>query len=137
MGKCCRDYKGRFTRYDFCRMRERLTTGPRHDLRLLCTSEKCSIFKHVLKRCDNRKLCRRSVVSLSHETKIVPCKSALIMLSFQILFVGRTLSRQGTFISKLPIYVVILADKFLYLIELNALFLLSQNKGIQLIHSFV
>ena len=25
-----------------CRMRERLTTGPRHDLRLLCTSEKMS-----------------------------------------------------------------------------------------------
>ena len=30
--------KGRFTRYDFCPMR--LTTCPRHDLRLLCTSEK-------------------------------------------------------------------------------------------------
>ena len=43
-------------------MRQRLTTGPRHDLRLLCTS------KHVLKRCDNRKSCRRPVV---------PCKSAL------------------------------------------------------------
>ena len=25
-----------------CRMRQRLTTGPRHDLRLLCTSEKMS-----------------------------------------------------------------------------------------------
>ena len=70
--------KGRFTRYDFCRMRQRLTTGPRHDLRLLCTSEKCrSILKHFLKRCDNRKSCRRPVVNLSHATKIVPCKSAL------------------------------------------------------------
>ena len=62
----------------FCHMRQRLTTGPRHDLRLLCTSEKCrSILKHFLKRCDNRKSCRRPVVSLSHATKIVPCKSAL------------------------------------------------------------
>ena len=25
-----------------CRMRQRLTTGPQHDLRLLCTSEKMS-----------------------------------------------------------------------------------------------
>ena len=32
--------KGRFTRYDFCPMR--LTTCPRHDLRLLSTSEKMS-----------------------------------------------------------------------------------------------
>ena len=40
--------------------------------------KKCrSISKHVLKRCDNRKSCRRPVVSLSHETKIVRCKSAL------------------------------------------------------------
>ena len=32
--------------------------------------KKCrSILKHVLKRCDNRKLCRRPVVSLSHATK--------------------------------------------------------------------
>ena len=33
---------GQFTRCDFCRMRQRLTTGPRHDLQLLCTSEKIS-----------------------------------------------------------------------------------------------
>ena len=39
---------------------------------------KCrSILKHVLKSCDDRKPCRRPVVSLSHATKIVPCKSAL------------------------------------------------------------
>ena len=41
---------GRFTRYDFCRMRQWLTTGPRHDLRLLCTSEKMSLhFKTCFK----------------------------------------------------------------------------------------
>ena len=28
-----------------------------------------SLLKHVLKRCDNRKSCRRPVVSLSHATK--------------------------------------------------------------------
>ena len=40
--------------------------------------KKCrSILKHVLKRCDNRKSCRRPVASLPHATKIVPCKSAL------------------------------------------------------------
>ena len=40
--------------------------------------EKCrSILKHVLKRYDNRKSCLRPVVSLSHATKIAPCKSAL------------------------------------------------------------
>ena len=32
--------------------------------------KKCrSILKHVLNRCDNRKSCRRPVVSLSHATK--------------------------------------------------------------------
>jgi len=71
-------FKGRFTRYDFCRMRQRLTAGPRHNLRLLCRSKKCrSILKHVLTRCDNYKSRRRPVVRLSHATKIVPCKSAL------------------------------------------------------------
>ena len=60
---------------------DKLTTGLRHDLRLVCTSEKCrSILKHVLKRCGNRKSCRRPAVSLSHATKIVPCKSALTIL---------------------------------------------------------
>ena len=40
--------------------------------------KKCrSILKHVLNCCENRKSCRRPVVSLSHATKIVPCKSAL------------------------------------------------------------
>ena len=32
---------------------------------------------HVLKRCGNRKSCRRRALSLSHGTKIVMCKSAL------------------------------------------------------------
>ena len=59
---------------------DKLTTGLRHDLRLVCTSEKCrSILKHVLKRCGNRTSCRRSVVGLSHATKIVPCKLALTL----------------------------------------------------------
>ena len=52
-----------------------------HDMIYDCCvrQKKCrSILKHVLKRCDNRKSCRRPVVSLSHATKIVPCKSALI-----------------------------------------------------------
>ena len=53
---------------------DKLTTGLRHDLRLVCTSKKCrSILKHVLKRYSNRKLS----VSVSHATKIVTCKSAL------------------------------------------------------------
>ena len=72
--------KGRFTRYDFVSCDEP-TTGLRHDLRLVCTSEKCrSILKHVLKRCGNRKSCRRPAVSLSQATLIVPCKSALTAL---------------------------------------------------------
>ena len=36
-----------------------------------------SILKQVLKRYDNRKSCLRPVTSLSHATKIAPCKSAL------------------------------------------------------------
>ena len=57
-------------------------TGLRHDLRLACTSENYrSVLKQVLKRCDNRKSCRRPVVSLSHAIKIVPCKSALTIFS--------------------------------------------------------
>ena len=44
--------------------------------------KKCrSILKHVLKRFDNRKSCRRPVASLSHATKIVLCKSALRLLT--------------------------------------------------------
>ena len=40
--------------------------------------KKCrSILKHVLKRCDNRKSCRRPVVMLVACDKIVSCKSAL------------------------------------------------------------
>ena len=57
---------------------DKLTTGLRHDLRLVCTSEKCfGILKQVLKRCGNRKSCRRPAVSFSHATKIVTCNSAL------------------------------------------------------------
>ena len=42
--------------------------------------KKCrSILKHVLKRCDNRKSCRRPVVMLVACDKIVSCKSALTM----------------------------------------------------------
>jgi len=38
---------------------DNLTTGLRHDLRLVCTPEKCrSILKHDLKRCSSRKSCR-------------------------------------------------------------------------------
>ena len=51
-----------------------------HDMIYDCCvrQKKCrSILKHVLKRCDNRKSCRRPVVSLSHATKIVPSKPAL------------------------------------------------------------
>ena len=52
-----------------------------HDMIYDCCvrQQKCrSILKHVLKRCDNRKSCYRPVASLSHATRIVPCKSALI-----------------------------------------------------------
>ena len=51
-----------------------------HDMIYDCCvrQKKCrSILKHVFNRCDNRKSCGRPVVSLSHATKIVPCKSAL------------------------------------------------------------
>ena len=51
-----------------------------HDMIYDCCvrQKKCrSILKHVLKRCDNRKSCRRPVASLLHATKIVRCKSAL------------------------------------------------------------
>ena len=72
IAKCNNVFKhsmGRFTRYDICRMRQayqRLTT------RLQCRvrQRKCgSVLKHVLKRYDNRKSCRRPVVSLSHAPK--------------------------------------------------------------------
>ena len=43
--------------------------------------KKCrSILKHVLKRCGNRKSCRRPVVMLVACDKIVSCKSALTVL---------------------------------------------------------
>ena len=51
-----------------------------HDMTYDCCvrQKKCrSSLKHVLKRCDSRKSCRRPVVSLSRATKTVPCKSAL------------------------------------------------------------
>ena len=56
--------KGGFTRYDFCRVRQRLRQA--HDMIYDCCArqEKCrSILKHVLKRCDNRKSCRRPVIA--------------------------------------------------------------------------
>ena len=63
-------YKGRFTRYDFVACDNGLRQA--HDMIYDCCVRqlKCrSILKHVLKRCDNRKSCRRPVVSLSHATK--------------------------------------------------------------------
>ena len=63
---------GRFTRYDFVACDNGLRHA--HDMIYDCCvrQKKCrSILKHVLKRCDNRKSCRRPVVSLSHATKIV------------------------------------------------------------------
>ena len=68
--------KGRFTRYDFFFLGLRQA----HDMIYDCCvrqKECCSILKHVLKRCDSRKSCRRSVVRLPNATKIVPCKLAL------------------------------------------------------------
>ena len=61
--------KGRFTRYDFVACDNGLRQA--HDMIYDCVRQKkCrSILKHVLKRCDNRKSCRRPVVSLSHATK--------------------------------------------------------------------
>ena len=50
----------------------------RHDLKLpqrFKTGFK--MLRHFSDVHTNRKSCRRPVVSLSHETKIVPCKSAL------------------------------------------------------------
>ena len=61
---------GRFTRYDFVACDNGLRQA--HDMIYDCCvrQKKCrSILKHVLKRCDNRKSCRRPVVSLSHATK--------------------------------------------------------------------
>ena len=61
---------GRFTRYDFVACDNGLRQA--HDMIYDCfvRQKKCrSILKHVLKRCDNRKSCRRPVVSLSHATK--------------------------------------------------------------------
>ena len=47
--------------------------------------KKCrSILKHVLKRCDNRKLCRRPVVSLSHATKSYRVNRPLERLSIAL-----------------------------------------------------
>ena len=62
--------KGRCTRYDFVACDNGLRQA--HDMICDCCvrQKKCrSILKHVLKRCDNRKSCRRPVVSLSHATK--------------------------------------------------------------------
>ena len=57
---------------------DKLTTGLRHDLRLPRRFKTCfKMLRHFSDVRTNRKSCRRPVVSLSHETKIVPCKSAL------------------------------------------------------------
>ena len=59
-----------------------------HDMIYDCCvrQKKCrSILKHVLKRCNNHKSCRRPVVRLSHATKIVPRKSALTDLVVLVL----------------------------------------------------
>ena len=64
------DFKGRFTRYDFVACDNGLRQA--HDMIYDCCvrQKKCrSILKHALKRCDNRKSCRKPVVSLSHATK--------------------------------------------------------------------
>ena len=61
---------GRFTWHDFVACDNGLRQA--HDMIYDCCvrQKKCrSILKHVLKRCDNRKSCRRPVVSLSHATK--------------------------------------------------------------------
>ena len=64
----------------------KLTTGLLHDVRLACLSEKCrSILKHVLKRCNNCKSCRRPVVSSLHARKIVLFKSALRTLHLRFI----------------------------------------------------
>ena len=56
----------------------------------VCQKKCRSILKHVLKR-DNRKSCRRSVVSLLHATKSYNlCKSALRVL-LEILRINKRL----------------------------------------------
>ena len=56
----------------------KLTAGLRHDLRLPQRFKTCfKMLRHFFDVHTNRKSCRRPVVSLSHETKIVRCKSAL------------------------------------------------------------
>ena len=75
--------KGRFTRYDFVACDNGLRQA--HDMIYDCCvrQEKCrNILKHVLKRYDNRKSCLRPVVSLSHATKIVPCKGRFTRYDF-------------------------------------------------------
>ena len=70
--------KGRFTRYDFVACDNGLRQA--HDMIYDCCvrQKKCrSILKHVLKRCDNRKSCRRRCRELVACDKIVSCKSAL------------------------------------------------------------
>ena len=74
---------GRFTRYDFCRMRQAYGRPTR---RLTIAAR--SVLKHVLKCYDiflTYTPIGRPAVSLSHETKIVPCKSALSFLDIQRL----------------------------------------------------
>ena len=50
--------------------RDMLTTGLQRVCDCRVRQRKCrSTLKHVLKRCDNRKSCRRHVISLSHAPK--------------------------------------------------------------------
>ena len=57
---------------------DKLTAGLRHDLRLPQRFKTCfKMLRHFSDIHTNHKSCCRPVVSLSHETKNVPCKSAL------------------------------------------------------------
>ena len=56
----------------------KLTAGLQYDLRLPQRFRTCfKMLRHFSDVHTNHKSCRRPVVSLSHATKIVPCKSAL------------------------------------------------------------
>ena len=58
---------------------DKLTAGLRHDLQLPQHFKTCfKMLRHFSDLHTNCKSCCRPVVSLSDETKIVPCKSALI-----------------------------------------------------------
>ena len=72
-----------------------------HDMIYDCCvrQKKCrSILKHVLKRCDNRKSCRRPVVSLSHATKSYRVNRPLLHfeLLYQTIIINYILARNVT-----------------------------------------